>query len=537
MKKKRLMKAAVVILALCILFGALAGCGAKEKVDQTITQTEVATETQPVKEEPLAINFLDLSSPKSEPESENVIYKWLKENKNIDIHRQGVTEKQEDRMNLILASGEIPDVVQALTSTTFNPIINKWADAGLIEPLDEWLAKYPDLLNQVDKEYMKYVYTNPKDGKNYMIPTNAASSETMMNPDVGPFIREDWLKVIGKEAPRTSDELYEVLKLFKEKIPNVDGKKIIPFNTTFLQGFAYTWTRNWYDLAKDGTSLSFMWIHPKMGDMLKFFNKLYLEGLIDNEIFTQKQEQYDEKLASGRIGYSLAVYASMDNANKVLKSQDPGKRYIPAPPLTVKDIGYGPVYQQYSPNNYEAITVSKKFASDKRNMERLMEYLKWAAGVDGYKLINYGPEGMYYDKTPEGLYKMKDEFAKELETANNTFYEKSGLGYYQMMVVYPTPSIAYKQRTEESGKMAEVWKEAWADSDLPMLLTQPGPIEQQKWGDMWAQYNGWMAKAIFAKSASECDNVVKEMVDAYEKNGGRDIINERLKTIQDFLAK
>lgn len=537
---KKIGKAMALVLAICFLLSIFAGCGNQQQAKESTgaqTTTAAATETQPVKEEPLVINFLDMACPKSNPEADNVIYKWLKENKNIDIQWEGVPEKQDERMNLILASGEMPDVVQVLTSSTNTPIANKWADAGLLEPLDDWMGKYPGLISQVDKNYMKYAFTNPKDGKNYMLPTNAAATKITMKPDIGPFIREDWLKAIGKEAPRTTDDLFEVLKLFKEKIPDVDGKKIIPMTTDIMQLFAYSWTKNWYDLAPDGSSLSFMWIDSRMEEMLVYFNKLYKAGLLDPECFTQKFEQYSEKLASGRVGYTGRIHTDMDTANKALKAKDPAMRFIPAPMPMVKEYGFVPLWQQYQPTCFNAVTVSKKFASDKRKMERLMEYLDWSASLEGQNLLSMGPEGEYYDKGSDGLYKMKETFSQEKATANNTFLEKTGIEYYRMLILYPDPPNIVNERTEESSTLAAVWKEAWGEFDLPMLLTLPGPIEQQKWGDMWAQFNGFMAKAIYAKNEDECRKAAKEMLKAYETNGGRDIVNERLKSIQDFLKQ
>lgn len=46
------------------------------------------------------------------------------------------------------------------------------------------------------------------------------------------FIRTDWLEKLGMDVPQTTDELYEVLKAFKEQDPGQTGGKVIPFGMT-----------------------------------------------------------------------------------------------------------------------------------------------------------------------------------------------------------------------------------------------------------------------------------------------------------------
>src|SRR5690606_7389652 len=102
------------------------------------------------------------------------------------------------------------------------------------------------------------------------------------------------------------DELFDVLMAFKEQIPDVDGKPIIPatFDHGGRQSFMYTWTKNWYDLSDDHKTLYWWFNHPNIEEYMVFMNKLYVNGLLDREFLTQQADQYQAKLSSGRVGFT-----------------------------------------------------------------------------------------------------------------------------------------------------------------------------------------------------------------------------------------
>lgn len=485
-------------------------------------------------QEPLKFVFHNFSSNVLQPNNE--MYEWLKANKKVDIQfiSEKVGDKIVEKLNLMLAGGDVPDVMEIENYDAAVEIVKKMGEAGLVIPMNDWIAKYPDLVKYGNTEYNNAVYRNKKDGNIYMIPTNFAQHEAILQADVGPAIREDWLKLVGMEAPKTPDELYEVLKAFRDQIPDVNGKKIIP--ATFdgnKQGIASAWTRSWMDLSVENGTLMFQWNNPAVEEYMVYMNKLYREKLLDPEMLTQQPDQYMEKLASGRVGYTVSIYWDMDKNNAALKAVDSGSRFVPIAPFRVPGKPL-PEYANPSPRAFSGIVVSKKFAEKGDNLVRLMEFLNWNATNDGARVLNYGEEGKYYAKNAEGLYDMKPEYKTERDKPNSDFIPRTGLGVYNLLRFMIVPVESVNQRTEEA-QMGKIWEEA-RGKPLPLAyqLTTPGPIEQQKWGQMWSEFDKWQAKAIYAKSEEETRKITKEMFEAFETNGGRDIVNERLKSIQEF---
>lgn len=544
MKGWRLMKKnskifAMVLAVLMII--SIAGCGQPKTNDTPASNNqESASQASTVaqKEEPLKFVYHNFHLDK-QPEPDNEMYKWLKENKNVDIQFESelAADKITDKMNLMLAGGDVPDVMSVENFTSVPQIAQKMGESGLVISVDEWIAKYPDLVKLSDAKYIDAVYRNKKDQKLYMIPVNNAAHPSIMKPDVGPVIREDWLAQVGMNAPKTPDELYEVLKAFRDKIPDVDGKKIIPATFDgFRQFIADAWTKSWFDLSDDKKSLTYQFMNPEVEEYMVFMNKLYNEKLLDAEFLTQQGEAYMAKLASGRVGYTVRIYWDMDKVNSTLKANNPKTRFIPSPFIRLPEKGFVPVTANPSYKAFSSLLISSKFAKEPGNIERLMEFLNWNASDEGLKWLRYGEVGKYYDKLDNGLMQIKPEFKEEYNAANNTFRQRTGLELYNIMEMYLLPNMEVDLRTEEAQMGYEIWKDTLAPMPLEYELTTPGKVEQQKWGAMWAELDAWTAKAVLAKSEEESRKAVSEMLKAYETNGGRDIVNERLQSIANFMA-
>ena len=129
--------------------------------------------------------------------------------------------KTDQKLNLVLASGELPDVI-----INFGIPLDQQqtlADQGLIIPVDDLIAKYGDEFAKVleDMPQIKEVYSL-SDGKMYSLPHINECYHCTLSQKA--WIYKPWLDKLGLEVPTTTDELYTVLKAFKEKDPNGNGK-------------------------------------------------------------------------------------------------------------------------------------------------------------------------------------------------------------------------------------------------------------------------------------------------------------------------
>lgn len=493
--------------------------------------------SEPVKEEPLVVNMLLIGATEI-PKETNPMHQWLLENKNIDIRMTMSSGEVVDQMNMMLAGGDIPDVVRYVTNELSNSILNKWGDAGLIIPVDDLLAKYPNLVKFSDPKYNEAVYANKKDGKMYMIPVNHSGHPDVAKKVLGFFIKEDWLKQVGMDAPKTPDELFNVLMAFKDKIADVDGKPIIPITFDHLgrQSFMYTWTKNWYNLSDDNKQLYWWFNHPEIEEYMVFMNKLYNNGLLDREFLTQQPDQYQAKLSSGRVGFTFNTHNPMDIANGVLKADDPNNRYVPSPSIRVEGLPM-PVYGVTTYNAFEGIAISKKFAENERNLERLMEFLNWNATNEGAIMLQHGVEGEYYVKNAEGLLEAKPEVQAELDKGDKSFEMSTGLSAYNLLKYLIVPSVTVEPGTEELKLAQTTWAEGLAVDDNLFNPAGTGPEWDKHWGNLWPEIDKWQAKAVFAKSEEEARKITQEMLEHFKKIGAPEVTEEKLRLINEYLNK
>ncbi|WP_284645184.1 extracellular solute-binding protein [Paenibacillus silviterrae] len=242
--------------------------------------------------------------------NEMKFFKDMEQKSNVKIEwSYGTASDTVEKMNLLFASNDLPDAFFGPYLMGTNDIV-RYGSEGQIIPLEGMIDKYaPNIKALFEKrpEYKKYV-TAP-DGHIYTIPM---ISETLENttPDTM-FINKKWLDKLNLKMPTTTDELYEVLKAFRDLDPNGNGKKDeIPFSVLDMKnpiqgplslagafGKSFPSGNASFFHVENG-KLTFAPLLPENKDFLIYMNKLYKEKLLDPELFTQNAQVYQAKQKS-----------------------------------------------------------------------------------------------------------------------------------------------------------------------------------------------------------------------------------------------
>lgn len=214
-----------------------------------------------------------------------------------------------EALSLAFNSGDYPDVV--LGNHLGSVDVVKYASSGALLALDEYINEEdtPNLY-KILQEYPKVKgLITFEDGHIYSLPAindfKPAAYESRF------FINKTWLDKLGLDVPTSLEELYPVLQAFKTKDPNGNGKADeIPMSFYNNAGSAYpeVLLSSWGISAKHGTWDQFLTVNdgevqfaPVLDEwksMIKYYNKLYEEGLLDIECLTQLQDNYNAKVAS-----------------------------------------------------------------------------------------------------------------------------------------------------------------------------------------------------------------------------------------------
>ena len=143
--------------------------------------------------------------------------------------------------------------------------------------------------------------TDPDTGKIYGVPTMDTTMIDVM--DYQMWINTEWLDYLKLDMPTDADSLYKVLKAFKDKDPNQNGKADeIPLyggQEAGLGGDVVNWLINMFLYFNDRKNFSIdddgqvyaPFITNEYRDALKYVNKLIDEGLMLDSVFNTKMNE------------------------------------------------------------------------------------------------------------------------------------------------------------------------------------------------------------------------------------------------------
>ena len=162
-------------------------------------------------------------------------------NINLDWKFVATAEEYNTRVNLMLATGELPDIM----TVDLNQLKQMIA-ADLVQPLDElydngWF--WDSFYEAMTQDGTFQLDISSSDGHRYAIPWVQPITESVH----AMFINNDWLAKVGKSAPTTLDELEEVVYAFTKEDPDNNGK-----NDTY--GFGLN--KKLFDLGYEAMSLA-----------------------------------------------------------------------------------------------------------------------------------------------------------------------------------------------------------------------------------------------------------------------------------------
>jgi putative aldouronate transport system substrate-binding protein len=278
---------------------------ASAKVAQTKSNTTSKPEVVspagvfPITKEITKLRIMVVANPLVENFNTNSFTKYLEEKTNIDIEFDVIpVNAARDKFNLVLASGNLPDVFMNFPITPAQQII--YGEIGGFLSLNEYIEKYGIETKKMIAEnpYIKDLITAP-DGNIYGLPHVNQCYHCYFPQKL--WVYKPWLDKLGLKMPTTTEELYQVLKAFKEKDPNGNGKADeIPLagavlatgaqiDNFIMNAFLYS-DKSRLALVNGKIDVSFN--KPEWRDGLLYMRKLYEEKLIAPQTFTQDTVQF-----------------------------------------------------------------------------------------------------------------------------------------------------------------------------------------------------------------------------------------------------
>nr|WP_292165426.1 extracellular solute-binding protein [Butyrivibrio sp.] len=348
MRKSNAKRVIATALTMCMAFGASAcGKSGAQVGGGEFQQVDASELTFPLAEKTTLTGTISYPANTESDPNNRTIFKRLQEQTNVEIQWTAIQSDQwGDKITLEMSN------VNTLTDFVFSAGFSdsdllKYAKQGAIISLEDYIDAYMPNLKAVFDKYPEYrAMCEDENGHIWALPwIEQLGSEKTAIQTVGDmsFINKKWLDFLGLEMPTTVDEFEQVLIAFRDNADaiqkefNIDGS-IIPMScivndgdqdpAILINGFGEGYgdaDRGRHIAVTD--DLKVICSSTQMGykDGIAWLHKLYDEGLIDSEAFTQEWSTYVSKGKSGRYG----VCFSWDVANI-----DNLEDWVPLPALT-----------------------------------------------------------------------------------------------------------------------------------------------------------------------------------------------------------
>ncbi|MCL2214256.1 MAG: extracellular solute-binding protein [Treponema sp.] len=365
-----------------------------------------------------------------------------------------------ESINTRLASRNLPGLI-AVTGNTM-PIVQA-AQWGAFWDITEIYDLYPNLA-KADKGVMSNISI---EGRNYGIYRQRDW------PRSGMIYREDWLQRLGLQAPKTLDELYNVLYAFTYNDPDGNGRQ-----DTFGMNWTGAYLGPFYNLAvMHGAPNNFgvrngrltPWFeYDEFFEAMVYSKRLYDDGLINKDFAATSTGDWALAFGRGQAGFHIDVADEAsrsavrlrDNGIMTQAQFDQGALVGVLGLLANKAGQYRVWPQNDGHQGYMAVstTTARNLTElhyyldfmDKINSPNGITLLNWGVQDTDYRLVNGYAQAITGAPTREGLNQFRMLTTGGLLQEPNAYQRKHMVVYDQITpyaIVNPVTPIALMSPT------------------------------------------------------------------------------------------
>ena len=392
---------------------------------------------------------------------------WEQYQKNVGVNLEIEMFETEDAFNLMLAGGDLPDIIM------WAPSLTNGDAAGMIE--DEIITTLTwEELDQYAPNYAARLRANDIARKMLTIAANGEivgfgnwNNDQRMRSTNGMIVRGDWMDELGIENPTTPEEFLDMLRAFKNEKGAEYPMALTSHRMNLLFGYGFFSSPygliNGGDYVVDG-KYEIGYYQPEYKEYLKLFHTMYEEGLINPDYLTLEQTVVDGMLYDGRTGcVQQSVIAGLGNYIPAMEEVNPEAELRGIPSLL------GPNGEKAFYGATEGLVGAFKgmITTACEDKALAMKVLNYGFTEEGGLFMQFGTEGVSYE--------MVDGVPTYLETITKN---ENGFTMGQMLHQYcragafwpNNPMYEYfVQTTSHPIQRAAV--AAWDDNDRYVYMT------------------------------------------------------------------
>jgi len=297
-------------------------------------------------------------------------------------------EQATEKLLLEVAGGTSYDLLVRLGLDQITQLESK---GGLLE-LSSYLDKYGDNIMKAVPD-INWTATTGTDGKVFGIPIGTYDTPNSKDNlygiiKYGLAYRSDVLADLGIDVPETLDDFYNALVAYKNKTGKAGFTTSSgAFYSQILSAFGMG-DSGWYDI--DGVYTPRIKV-PAMVDYLAFMQKLYKEGLYDEDMPVNTGSTFKEKFSNATAFCAPLAFFDIPSMIEAVKTSNPDCEMAFGTPLAPDDSTNGVLYVSQGCGAIAAIPKTAK------NPEHAIIWFNKLSETDTFKAIYIGEENVTYE--------------------------------------------------------------------------------------------------------------------------------------------
>jgi putative aldouronate transport system substrate-binding protein len=385
----------IVLLAFTIM---VAGCSS-----QSQAPTEAKGGNTPAKVEKTKIDIMTVLYTTEVPSDR--LEKLLEEKTNTELNFTFVPDGMYgEKVQAIMATGSLPQMLYVGNNNSFNNI-RGYIHGDQFWEIGSYLKDYPNL-SQLNPDILNTIKIN---GKLYSLYQETALTRQ------GIIYRKDWADQLGLSAPQSIDDIYNMLKKFKESglstIPLADRNDLVYGSFKTLSSYFGT-PNNWGVI--DGKLVPEFMTQGYV-DTMKFVKKLRDEGLINQDFPVTSKTDQQNLMYSGKSGMYIGSMPDVNSMEDKTQANVKEAKYD----VENKIVGVNGKLGIWSAPSYGSLLFPKSAIKTEADLKNILTFVDQLFDPEIANLFVYGLEGTHYT--------LKD--GKVVPTGDAKLLEKEVSGY------------------------------------------------------------------------------------------------------------
>ena len=495
MKNQKQAKAwGTVLLASAIL---ATGCAQSKDSGEGKEAVTSSNTDKPAQERTTKINIMTVLNTPEIPSDK--LEKILEEKTNTDLTFAFVPDgSYGEKLQASLATGSLPHMLYVGNNNSFTSI-RASINSNLFWEIGPYLKDYPNL-SKLNPDILNNIKLN---GKIYSL-----YQETPLTRQ-GIIYRKDWADKLGLSSPKSVDDIYNMLKKFKESglstIPLADRNDLVYGSFKTLSSYFGT-PNNWGVI--DGKLVPEFMTQGYV-DTMKFVKKLRDEGLINQDFPVTSKTDQQNLMYTGKSGMYIG---SMPDVNSIEEKTQTNVKEAKFD-VENKIVGVNGKPGIWSANSYGSLLFPKSAIKNEAEIKKILAFCHKLFDPEIANLFVYGIEGTHYT--------LKD--GKVQPVTDTKLLEKEVTSYYGFTLNRTTnikPKYFARQVAEKADQLT--------NEAIQFAITDPtNPLDSKTNTESGARLKDIIKDATFQFILGKIDEKgFQDAVKKWQDQGGSKIIEE-----------